>query len=96
MSQWDADQSTFVTASAASSTLASENTGRREITVVNTHATQDAYLQLPTSRGAVNAAVVGQGIYLKAAGGSWTSNTWKGVVTCIATGAATVLTVVEF
>lgn len=96
MSQFAATISGGVSAGVASSTLAAENMGRREITVVNTHATQDAYLQFPVARGVVNAAVVGQGVYLRASGGSWTSNAWKGAVTCIATGAATVLTVVDF
>ncbi len=96
MSVTDATFSGAVTAGVADAALRSEDLGRKEITVVNTHATQGAYLQLPDQRGATKAAVVGEGIYLAPAGGSWTSNLWKGAVRCIATGASTILTVVDF
>ena len=96
MSIFDATFSGAVTAGVADAALRPEDAGRVEITIVNTHATQGAYLQLPDQRGVAKAAVVGEGIYLAPAGGSWTSNTWKGAVRCIATGATTVLTVVDF
>lgn len=96
MSVTDATFSGAVTAGVADAALVSEDLGRSEIIVVNTHATQGAYLQLPTARGATKAAVVGEGIYLSPAGGSWSSTTWKGAVRCIATGATTVLTVVDY
>ncbi len=96
MSVVDATFSGAVTAGVADAALRSEDHGRTEIIVVNTHATQGAYLQLPTQRGEPKAAVVGEGIYLAPAGGSWSSTSWKGAVRCIATGASTVLTVVDY
>lgn len=84
-------------AGVASAAVCVANAGRREITIVNDHATQIIYLQLGTINGPeVPVAVVGQGIRLNAAGGSWTSNTWDGAVACIATGAATNYTIVDF
>lgn len=96
MSRVDADLSGVVTAGVASAALTGTNLSRTEITVCNDHATNVAYLQLATSFGTAPTAVVGQGIRLNAAGGSWTSSFWKGAVACIATGAATPLTITEF
>jgi hypothetical protein len=84
------------TAGVASAAVVGKNQGRREITIVNDHATQIIYLQLATSDGVAPTAVVGQGIRLNAAGGSWTSNMWDGAIACIATGAATPYTIAEF
>lgn len=83
-------------AGAASAPVAAQSIGRREITIVNDHATQIIYLQLATAEGVAPTAVVGQGIRLNAAGGSWTSNMWDGAIACIATGAATNYTIVDF
>lgn len=96
MSVIDAAFSGAVTAGVADAALRPQDYGRTEIIVVNTHATQGAYLQLPDQQGIAKAAVVGEGIYLSPAGGSWSSTTWKGAVRCIATGATTVLTVVDY
>lgn len=84
------------TAGVASASVAGKNIGRREITIVNDHATQIIYLQLATSPDTAPTAVVGQGIRLNAAGGSWTSNAWDGAIACIASGAGTNYTIVEF
>ena len=83
-------------AGAASAAVATDSIGRREITICNDHATQVIYLQLATRGGVAPVAVVGEGIRLNAAGGSWTSNSWDGAVACIATGAATNYTIVDF
>lgn len=84
------------TAGVASAAVAAENLGRREITIVNDHATQIIYLQLATVSGTAPTAVVGQGIRLNAAGGSWTSNLYKGALASIATGASTIYTIAEY
>jgi hypothetical protein len=89
-------RSTTGTAGATSAAVVGANPGRREITIVNDHATQVIYLQLATKRDVAPTAVVGQGIRLNAAGGSWTSNEWDGAIASIATGASTVYTIVEF
>lgn len=96
MSAIVAAQSGTKVAGAASSAAASENIGRREITIVNDHATQLIYVQLATVGGVAPTAVVGQGIRVNAAGGSWTSNAWDGAVAVIASGANTNYTIVEF
>jgi hypothetical protein len=89
-------KSTHGTAGVASAVVAAKNLGRREVTVVNDHATQIIYLMLATDDGVAPTAVVGDGIRLNAAGGSWTSNAWEGAIACIATGAGTLYTIVEF
>ena len=89
-------RSTTGTATGTSSVMVAQNVGRREITIVNDHATQVIYLQLATKRDVAPTAVVGEGIRLNAAGGSWTSNEWDGAIAAIATGAGTVYTIVEF
>ena len=96
MSAIAATKSGTQTAGVASAVLAVKNIGRREITVVNDHATNIMYVQLAVVDGTAPTAVVGQGIRLNAAGGSWTSTQWKGAVACIATGADTVYTIAEF
>jgi hypothetical protein len=96
MSATVATKSTTGTAGVASAVVATENAGRREIAIVNDHATQIIYLQLAMLAGNAPTAVVGQGIRLNAAGGSWSSNTYKGAIACIATGAATLYTIAEW
>lgn len=96
MSQFAAKTSGTGTAGAASSVLAASNAGRREITVVNDHATQIIYLQLATDANVAPTAVVGQGIRLNAAGGSWTTDLFHGAIAVIASGAGTNYTVAEF
>lgn len=96
MSSTVARVSTTGTAGVASAPVAAQQIGRREITIVNDHATQIIYLQLATAEGVAPTAVVGQGIRLNAAGGSWTSNMWDGAIACIATGATTLYTIVDF
>lgn len=95
MSLTTADRSTSGTAGIASSQAAARNDGRREITIVNDHATNIIYLAIPLVAGATPTAVVGSGIRLNAAGGAWTSTQWNGAVAVIATGAATNYTIVE-
>lgn len=95
MSSTHANISGAVTVGGSSALLISRNQGRREITVCNDHATQVAYLTLPTD-DSTPTAVLNAGIRLNAAGGSWTSTQWDGAVYAIATGAGTVLTVTEF
>jgi hypothetical protein len=75
-----------VTIGGSSATVVAANPGRVEITIVNDHATQIAYLSLGGT------AVVGSGIRLNAAGGSYTTNAYTGAINGIATGAGTVLT----
>lgn len=96
MSSLSASISGTGVAGAASAAVVGNNRGRREITIVNDHATQVIYLQLATKPDVAPTAVVGQGIRLNAAGGSWTSNEWDGAIACIATGASTNYTIVEF
>jgi hypothetical protein len=62
---------------------------RVEITLTNDHATNVIYLSLGGT------AVVGQGIRLNAAGGSYTTSAYTGAVNAIATGASTPLLIVE-
>jgi hypothetical protein len=95
MSNTVASVSFFGSAGVASAAVIGENTGRRELTIVNDHATQTLYLQLCTSQGTAPTAIVGQGIRLNAAGGSWTTNRYDGSVAAIATGAATLYTIIE-
>ncbi len=75
----------------SSSTLVTAaNASRKLITIVNASDT-DIYLCLSTT-----GAAVGTGIYLKAAGGSWTE-AWAGAVCAItATGSSKILTYVEY
>lgn len=96
MSAFAATQSGTVTAAATSTAIAGDNAGRSEITVVNDDAAQIVYLKLATARGVAPTAVVGQGVRLNAAGGSWSSNRWKGAVAAIASGAGAALTISEF
>lgn len=77
------------TIGAASATVVPANPGRVEVTICNDHATQILYLALgPT-------AVVSTGIRVNAAGGSYTTTSYTGIITAIATGAGTVATFTE-
>jgi hypothetical protein len=85
-----------VSVGAASGTVVAANISRRELTIVNDHATQIVYLALNITDGStVPTAVLNSGIRLNAAGGSWTTNAYKGPIAAIATGAATGVTVAE-
>ena len=85
-----------VSALITTTTVAAANISRRELTVVNDHATQIVYLALNTTDGStVPTAVANQGIRLNAAGGSWTTNAYKGPVAAISVGGTSVLTVAE-
>lgn len=87
-----------VSVGAASGSVVAANISRRELTIVNDHATQIVYLALNTtdgSGGTTPTAVLNTGIRLNAAGGSWTTNAYKGPVAAISVGGTSVLTVVE-
>lgn len=75
---------------ATSTVAAAQNLQRVEITLCNDNATAVVYLALgPT-------AAVNSGIRLNAAGGSYTTSAYKGVISAIqSSGAGTVLTVSE-
>jgi hypothetical protein len=77
-------------------TIVPANISRRELTIVNDHATQVLYLALNTTDGStVPSAVANSGIRLNAAGGSWTTNAYKGPVAGISVGGTSVVTVAE-
>jgi hypothetical protein len=77
-------------------TIVPANISRRELTIVNDHATQVLYLALNTTDGStVPTAVANAGIRLNAAGGSWTTNAYKGPVAGISVGGTSVVTVAE-
>lgn len=80
---------TFVTVGAASVQIVASNGGRSEVTICNDHATQVLYLSLGGT------AVVGSGIRVNAAGGSYTTNAYSGAINGIASGAATNVCVSE-
>lgn len=81
---------------AASAALIAENLGRRELTVVNTHATQNLQINLATQAGVAPTAVAGSShIYLAPAGGSWTTTNFKGAAAIIGSGAGTTYTLLE-
>lgn len=88
-----------VSALITSTTVVSNNISRRELTIVNDHASQIVYLALNTTDGSaaptVPTAVANTGIRLNAAGGSWTTNAYKGPVAAISVGGTSVLTVAE-
>lgn len=85
-----------VSALITTTTVVNANISRRELTVVNDHATQVVYLALNTTDGStVPAAVANSGVRLNAAGGSWTTNAYKGPVAAISVGGTSVLTVLE-
>lgn len=85
-----------VSALVTTTTVVNGNISRRELTVVNDHATQVVYLALNTTDGTtVPTAVANSGIRLNAAGGSWTTNAYKGPVAAISVGGTSVLTVAE-
>jgi len=77
-------------------TVLAQNIGRREVTIVNDNATQVVYLALNTTDGStVPTAVASSGIRLNAAGGSWTTNAYKGAIAAISVGGTSVVTVAE-
>lgn len=77
-------------------TVVAANLSRRELTIVNDHATQVVYLMLNTTDGTtVPTAVANSGIRLNAAGGSWTTNAYKGPVGGISVGGTSVVTIAE-
>jgi hypothetical protein len=77
-------------------TVAAANQSRREITICNDHATQVVYLMLNTTDGTtVPTATASNGIRLNGAGGSWTTNSYKGPVAGISVGGTSVVTVVD-
>lgn len=85
-----------VSALITTTTVVAANISRRELTIVNDHATQVVYLALNTTDGStVPTAVANSGLRLNAAGGSWTTNAYKGPVAAISVGGTSVLTVVE-
>lgn len=85
-----------VSVTVASTPVVGANLGRNEITIVNDHATQVVYLQFATVETTAPTAVASQGIRLNAAGGSWTSNVYRGAVAAISVGGTSVVTVAEF
>lgn len=88
--------STAISALITTTTVVSANISRRELTVVNDHATQVVYLALNVTDGVtVPTAVASSGLRLNAAGGSWTTNAYKGPVAAISVGGTSVLTVAE-
>lgn len=88
--------STTVSVGTSTGAVVAGNISRRELTIVNDHATQIVYLALNTTDGTTTpTAVVNSGIRLNAAGGSWTTNAYKGPVAGIASGASTGVTVAE-
>lgn len=84
-----ANQSTAVSVGTSSVTVADANPDRVEITVTNDHATQIVYLCLGAT------AESNKGIRLNAAGGSYTTHAYTGVVSAIASGASTTVLVSE-
>lgn len=96
MSGTAAKTSGAVSVAVTSTPIAAKNLGRREITIVNDHATQVVYLALATDDGVAPTAVANSGIRLNAAGGSWTSNLWDGAVAGISVGGTSVVTIAEF
>ena len=81
----------------ASAVLCGENPGRRELTVVNTHATQSLQINLATAKGVAPTAVAGTShIYLAPAGGSWTTTQFKGAAAIVGSGATTTYTLLDF
>jgi hypothetical protein len=96
MSSTSARTSGKGTATGTSSAVTTSNRGRRAITICNDHATQIIYLQLATNADVAPTAVLNEGVRLNAAGGSWTATDWDGAIACIATGAGTGYTIVEY
>lgn len=78
-----------VSVGTSSATVVAANPNRVEVTICNDHATQILYLALgPT-------AVVNTGIRVNAAGGSYTTTSYAGIITAVASGAATTATFTE-
>lgn len=72
-----------VSVGTSSVTVVAANPQRVEVTICNDHATQVVYLALGPL------AFANVGIRLNAAGGSYTTTSYTGIITAIATGAAT-------
>jgi hypothetical protein len=84
-----------VSVGTSTTTVATQNLGRRELTIVN-DGTNIVYLALNTTDGTtVPTAVANSGIRLNASGGSWTTNSYKGPVAGIALVGATGVTVFD-
>jgi hypothetical protein len=97
VSQFAAQPAVTGSVGAASAALVGENAGRRELTVVNTHATQNLQVNCATQRGVAPTAVLGSSnIYIPPNGGSWTTTQFKGAAAIIGSGAATTYTLLEF
>lgn len=78
----------------ASSIVLPRNTNMIERTIVNTGAT-DVSLQLETSLGVNPTAVAGQGVFLKANGGSWSTNVFSGAIAAIVASGTGTLAITE-
>ena len=85
-----------VAVAVTSTPIVGVNLGRNEITICNDHATQVVDLQFATVETTAPTAVASQGIRLNAAGGSWTSNTYRGAIAGISVGGTSTVTVAEF
>lgn len=83
------DPNGAATIGGSSAEVVPANDARCEVTVCNTHATQDAFLSLGAT------AVLNEGIFLKADGGSYSTGAYTGAINAIAEGAGTVLTFVD-
>lgn len=70
------------------------NRDRLELEIVNDSA-NDIYLKLATAVGVTPVAVAGEGILLKANGGSWDSRCFTGAINAIAETGTSSLTVTE-
>ncbi len=78
-----------VTVGTSDTSLIAANGGRVAAYICNTHAVNDVYLALGGT------AASGQGIYLRAGGGSVVIDNFHGEIRAIATGASTVVTFSE-
>ena len=96
MSDVAATEPGFVSVGTVSTVIRAKNIGRRKIILVNDHATAVVYVQLATANGVQPTAVVGSGIRLNAAGGSYTEDGFDGGISAISTAAATNVCVTEF
>lgn len=92
MSMQTAKQSTTGTVGAASAVLANENLARKELIVVNTHATQNLSIAFATT-GAAPTAVAGSGVVLYPQGTFVTE--FRGALAVIGSGAGTTYSLAE-
>lgn len=79
--------------SSTSTKVCDENPGRGELTIVN-DSSNVIYLALSTD-GAAPTAVANSGIRLNASGGSYTTNSYTGIVHALAMTGTSVVTVTE-